>query len=255
MGSPVVHFDITGPNAEELQTFYSQLCGWKLTPLAPEMMYSLVDTQAGSGINGGIGAAPEGPGGVTFYAYSDDLQASLDKAVSLGGKVTQEVMAIPGVVALAMFADPAGNHIGLVGNPPGAEGQQAADPSPGNGAAIGWFEVMGPDPAALVSFYSELFGWTEKPYDIPGEMGNMKYSEMDTGNERGIHGGIGNNPMGATYVTVYAVSGDLAASVAKAEELGGKTIMPPTDIPGGPKVAMIADPQGHVFGFFSGMPA
>ena len=69
MGNPVVHFDITGPNAEDLQTFYSQLCGWKLNPLAPEMHYSLVDTQAGAGINGGIGAAMEGPGGVTFYAF------------------------------------------------------------------------------------------------------------------------------------------------------------------------------------------
>lgn len=248
MGNAVVHFDITGPNAEELQTFYSELCGWKLNQLAPEMMYSLVDTQGGSGINGGIGAALEGPGGVTFYVASDDLQASLDKAVSLGGKVTQEVMTIPGVVVLAMFADPAGNNIGLVGSPPDMDPNATQPPpSAGNGAAVSWFEVMGPDASALVAFYTELFGWTEKAYDLPGE---MKYSEMDTGSEQGIRGGIGNNPMGMSYVTVYGESSDLPATVARAEELGGKTIMPPTDMPGGPSIAMIADPQGHTFGFY-----
>ena len=112
---------------------------------------------------------------------------------------------------------------------------------------------MGPDAGALVAFYTQLFGWTEKAYDVPEGMGDMKYSEMDTGTEKGIHGGIGNNPMGTTYVTVYAVSKDLQASVTRAEELGGKTLMPPTDMPGGPSVAMISDPQGHIFGFFSGM--
>src|SRR2546421_8323471 len=60
MGSPVVHFDISGPNPEELQQFYSELFGWKLNVI-PEMNYALVDTQGGFGINGGIGGSHDGP--------------------------------------------------------------------------------------------------------------------------------------------------------------------------------------------------
>src|ERR1700730_13679571 len=88
MGNPVVHFDISGPDPEQLQTFYGELFGWKVIPV-PEMNYALVDTQGGSGINGGIGASREGPGLVAFYVMADDLQAVLDKAEALGGKTTQ----------------------------------------------------------------------------------------------------------------------------------------------------------------------
>ena len=56
MGNPVVHFDISGPDPEELQKFYGRLFGWQVTAI-PGMSYALVDTQAGSGVNGGIGLA------------------------------------------------------------------------------------------------------------------------------------------------------------------------------------------------------
>ena len=246
MGNPVVHFDISGPNPQELQDFYGSLFGWKIDPV-PDMDYALVDTQGGHGLLGGIGKAVDGAGQVTFYAWSEDLQATLDKAESLGAKTTQTPMEIPGTVRLAMFADPAGNPIGLVGSLPEMEGQEAPPPTDAGGAAVSWFEVMGPDAGALTTFYTELFGWTASKYDLPGE---MEYAELDPGDPKSIHGGVGSNPMATSYVTVYAESPDLAATIAKAEELGGKTLMPPTEMPGGPSVAMFADPQGHIFGLY-----
>ena len=246
MGNPVVHFDISGPDAAALQSFYGELFGWAVTSL-PEMEYALVDTQAGSGINGGIGTSRDGNGGVTFYVFSEDLQASLDKAESLGARTTQPVTVIPGTVALAMFDDPAGNPIGLVGSATGQEGQEAPGPSAGNGAAVSWFEVMGPDAGALVTFYTELFGWGTKKYDIPGD---MAYYEVDTKAEGGIAGGIGSNPNAMTYVTVYAEVPDLQATLDRAGEFGGKTLMPPESVPNGPTIAVLADPQGHMFGIY-----
>jgi len=35
--------------------------------------------------------------------------------------------------------------------------------------------------------------------------------------------------------------------------LGGKTVMPPTDVPGGPTIAMFTDPAGNVTGLLKGM--
>src|SRR5882762_5829509 len=93
MGSAVVHFDISGPDPEELQKFYGELFAWLITPV-PEMNYAFVDTEGGAGISGGIGEAPAGPGQVAFYVASDDLQATLDRAEALGGKTTQPVVVI-----------------------------------------------------------------------------------------------------------------------------------------------------------------
>ena len=74
----------------------------------------MVDTHAGEGINGGIGPVNEGPNRVTFYVQVDDLQAYLNQAARLGGKMVMPPTEIPNVVTLAMFADPEGNVIGLI---------------------------------------------------------------------------------------------------------------------------------------------
>ena len=113
MPNPVVHFEVLGNDAANLQSFYSGLFDWKIAADNP-MNYGIVDSQ-GEGIGGGIGANEQGAGpAVTFYIEVADLQASLDKAVSLGGKVVMPVTDIPGMVVMAQFADPEGNVIGMV---------------------------------------------------------------------------------------------------------------------------------------------
>lgn len=73
----------------------------------------MVHTHAERGINGGIGQA-EQANSVTFYVEVGDLQAYLDKAVRLGGRVVVPVTEIPNMVTFALFSDPDGNVIGLV---------------------------------------------------------------------------------------------------------------------------------------------
>ena len=71
--------------------------------------------------------------------------------------------------------------------------------------------------------------------------------------ERGIAGGIGASGDGPGHVTFYVEVDDPADYLARAERLGGTTVMPPTDIPGcGLTVAMLADPEGHVIGLMKG---
>ena len=113
MPNPVVHWEITGRDAPKLQSFYADLFGWSVNPDNP-MDYGLVDTQAEGGINGGIAQAQEPATRVTVYVQVDDLQAYLDKAESLGGKTLMPPTEIPGIVTLAMFADPEGNVTGMI---------------------------------------------------------------------------------------------------------------------------------------------
>jgi predicted enzyme related to lactoylglutathione lyase len=111
MGNPVVHFEISSKDYKQLESFYSEIFDWKMTPFG-DMPYTSVDT--GDGPTGGIGAAPEGyPGHVTFYVQVDDPARTLQRIEAKGGKTVQPVMEIPNGPTIALFVDPAGNTIGL----------------------------------------------------------------------------------------------------------------------------------------------
>lgn len=61
-------------------------------------------------------------------------------------------------------------------------------------------------------------------------------------------GGVGPNQDGSQRVTIYAQVRNLQETLDKAEKLGGKTILPPSQVPGGPMLAMFTDPAGNVTG-------
>ncbi len=117
MGAPVTHFEVNAKDAARVREFFSNLFGWKIE-VEPTMNYGMVDTGVKMGINGGVGQIQEnGQPNVRFYVQVEDLQAHLDKAVSLGGSIVMPIQEVPNMVALAMIADPEGNVIGLVRGP------------------------------------------------------------------------------------------------------------------------------------------
>ena len=71
-------------------------------------------TQAG-GINGGLLKRPEGyPGNAWVnYVNVESLDASVEKAQTLGAKVTKGKAPVPGMGWFAMLIDPQGNHFAL----------------------------------------------------------------------------------------------------------------------------------------------
>ena len=115
MSHPVVHFEIQSNQADELHRFYSALFGWDINTDNPQEYGFVTTHEKGEiGIDGGISATPTGQKKVIFYVQSDDLNASLRKAVDQGGQVISPVTAIPGAATFALFADPEGNVVGLV---------------------------------------------------------------------------------------------------------------------------------------------
>ena len=104
------------------------------------------------------------------------------------------------------------------------------------------FEVVGKDGEALQAFYREVFGW-ELDTNNPGGYG------MVAAAERGIGGGIGATPDGsAGHVTFYVEAEDPKATLERVERLGGKVLMPLTEVAPETTVALFADPEGHVIG-------
>ena len=106
---------------------------------------------------------------------------------------------------------------------------------------IAWYEVLGKDADALRGFYGEMFGWK---YQLMEEMnyGLIQHEEGEVG------GGVGATPEGPGWSTFYVGTDDLNASIAKAKKLGGKVVMPRTELPDGGVIAVIQDPEGHPVG-------
>ena len=103
------------------------------------------------------------------------------------------------------------------------------------------FEVVGKDLAKLQAFYGEVFDW--KTQAIP-EMG---YAMVEKEGE-GIAGGLGQAQDGSPgHVTFYVGTDDPQATLDRVEQLGGKTVMPVTELEM-VTLAMFADPEGHVIG-------
>jgi uncharacterized protein len=106
------------------------------------------------------------------------------------------------------------------------------------GNPVTWFEVVGKDGAALQKFYSDAFGWQLEDFQGYG---------MVTNPERGIGGGIGTAQGGDGHVTFYVETDDPQAALDKIEQLGGKTVVPVTEMEM-VTFAQFADPEGHLVG-------
>jgi predicted enzyme related to lactoylglutathione lyase len=254
MAHAVVHFEIGGPDDQQLAEFYSALLGWGMHGVPG---YTLVDTRGGSGINGGIGNSPDDAAEVTFYIETEDLQAVLDKVNLLGGKTVTAITELPGMVTFARFEDLDGLVIGLVLAPGAAAANQVTTggaqpeaapmgPSNGTGAPVDWFEILGSDPDRSSRFYAEIFGWQVSEAG-PG------YRMVDTGSASGIKGGIGIGQDGS-WATVYASVPDVEAVLARAVELGGAREYGPTAVDDHMQTGALRDPAGNVFGVYHHPP-
>ncbi|MFI5956446.1 VOC family protein [Cryptosporangium sp. NPDC051539] len=116
--------------------------------------------------------------------------------------------------------------------------------------AVVHFEVIGKDPAALRTFYGELFGWQFDVGDAstgvvsdPGRYGFIN------GGEGTVNGGVGGGPGFSPHVVFYVGVPDVEDALRAAERLGGKRVMGPEPAQGGPiAVGHFADPEGNVIG-------
>ena len=99
------------------------------------------------------------------------------------------------------------------------------------------FEIEARDPAVIKAFYAELFTW-----DI-GEGFIMNIPAGLGGPEPGPAGHIRQSERSG--VTLYVQVRDLRESLDRAVELGGAITLEPMDLPGGPTIAGITDPEGN----------
>jgi uncharacterized protein len=97
------------------------------------------------------------------------------------------------------------------------------------------WEIEARDPERLRAFYRGLFNW---------EIGDGPIMAIEPG-LGGPEPGPGGHIRGSdrSGVTLYVQVRDLRASLARTAELGGTMVAEPFDVPGGPTLAAITDPE------------
>jgi len=109
---PIVHVELSSKDRHKDAKFYSELFGWKMTHM-DEMGYTMFDP--GSEPGGGLAPIDDNtPAGSTMiHVGTDDIEATLAKVASLGGKQRVPKTEIPGMGWFALFTDLSGNTVGL----------------------------------------------------------------------------------------------------------------------------------------------
>jgi len=108
-----------------------------------------------------------------------------------------------------------------------------------------WYELVTSDPAAAADFYKSVVGWHAHGFDGPV----ADYTLFDAPDGLGVAGMMQLPPEAPMKPGWFGYIGveDVDAVAAQAEQMGAALHMPPEDIPGVGRFAMLADRQGVAF--------
>jgi predicted enzyme related to lactoylglutathione lyase len=103
-------------------------------------------------------------------------------------------------------------------------------------------EIRSADPDRTRAFFADLFGWK-----VASEGAFPGYTFMDTGAEGGPYVAISPRQAAEDEVLFFVGVEDVAATLTRAEELGGTIVQPVQHVPG-TSFGVFTDAQGHRVG-------
>jgi predicted enzyme related to lactoylglutathione lyase len=235
-------------DGDAAKKFYTGLFGWDFTdnPVGPGMVYTMLKLDGKD-----VGALYQMPSEMTTagvpphwmsYVSITSADESAAKAKDLGATLMKEPFDVMTVGRMAVVQDPTGAVFALwqAGTSKGAGVVNVPN-------SFCWNELATTDTTKAGDFYAGLFGWGKKVQEMgPG----FSYTSFMNG-DRPAGGMYKPTPeMGEippNWLVYFAVD-DTDAKFKKATELGANAIVPPADIPGTGRFAVLQDPQGAAFG-------
>jgi hypothetical protein len=173
------------------------------------------------------------------FAVSD-TDATVRAVRDAGGTVVLDPMDVFDLGRFAVVEDPGGAVFQL----------WQARAFPGAGlfnapGSLGWVELMTRDTEAVTVFYTTVFGWTVHASDFytrwrieGGDFGGMV--EMGDKFPHEV----------PSHWLPYFVVEDVDVTADASTRAGGRLLMEPASVPEGPRIAVLRDPQGAVFGIY-----
>ena len=184
-----------------------------------------------------------------------DVAASVERALDLSGSELMHAKDDDGKSQWAALLDPNGAAFGIIpvvstDDLPSTEGDAAA-----RVGCISWLDLTVSDASATRDFYRQVVDWSVQNVDM--EDASERYADYnmlgDDGNPaagvchaRGVN--LGLPPIWMIYLPV----GDLAESLRRVREGGGKIIKETTGADGGYAYAVVQDPVGATLALVPG---
>jgi uncharacterized protein len=252
--------DTTQPDPDAAAEFYGGLFGWELEQVMPPDAPGKYYMARLKGGDVGAISSQQQPGPATWntYVWVESADETAAKVREAGGSVLTEPFDVMDSGRMAVFADPEGATI------------SAWQPNRHRGATVvnehgslNFNNLHTRDPERAAAFYGAVFGWDALPLGMwalrsygdhleardPGlrermkEMGAPERFEDVVASINPIPDDQPDTP--AHWGVTFGVD-DADAIATRAEELGGKVLVPPLDAPW-VRMTVIADPQGATF--------
>src|SRR5215469_4674901 len=245
MPSNFFWYEVVTTDTKAAEKFYRDVFGWSARDSGNlGMPYTVFSV--GERAVAGLMAMPEEvrkmgtPPFWMGYIGVDDVDGAVERIAKEGGKIYRQPFEVPGIVRLAVVADPQG-----VGFIVAKDLNPMAELPPGTPSTVGWHELYAIDWQKAFAFYEKLFGWTKADAHDMGPMGT--YQLFAAG---GVPiGGMMTKPAQVPvphwgyYINVPSID----AGAAKVTAGGGKILNGPVEVPGGQWVVNAMDPQGAAF--------
>jgi predicted enzyme related to lactoylglutathione lyase len=228
------------------RTFYGGLFGWDFFddpgPAGNYIHARLGGREVGAlRALGAPGEPPDMPAFWNNYVSVGSTDDTLKSVAAAGGRVMMGPYDAGENGRLAVLQDPVGavfavwqakKHLGA-----------AVTGEPGS---LGWMQLNATDPVKAEAFYTKVFGWGVRRDAMPQGGGDYHTYSVDGVPFAGSMALPPGLDAPSHWLTYFAVA-DVDAAHAKAASLKATTYVPPTDIPGIARFAVLADPQGATF--------
>ncbi len=246
MQNPFIWHDLMTSDVEAAKTFYKSVVGWDYTLQLPSYH---VANAGGKGMGGIMLTPPEAKGMPPFwagYVHTPNVDDTCKQVEKFGGKIHRAPWDIPGMLRMAVVADPTGASFNIMQPLTQSDGGLAEAGALGT---VGWNELLSSDPEAAFNFYASLFGWTKgQGMEMPG-IGFYHVVQINGKDQVGIMQRPKAMPMSAW--NYYFMVDGIDAAAKRMTDKGGSVMMGPMEVPGGSWVLTGTDPQGAFFSLMS----
>jgi predicted enzyme related to lactoylglutathione lyase len=240
--------DATSPDLDATIAFYGGLFGWtaERDPRPEAGGYTMLSLD-GKYVAAASPPMPQQEGtppAWTTYIAADDVDATAARVTQAGGIVFMEPFDVFDSGRMTVAQDPTGAVFGIWQANQHHGAQVTREPG-----SLAWNECRTADAETAAAFYERVFGHTVTEADMGGTL--YRVLEVDGQSVAGVSEMEQGPPH---WLTTFTVT-DADASCAKAEEVGGRVLAQPFDIPTVGRYAELQDPVGAVFGVLQDPPA
>ncbi len=236
--------DLSTPNIDGAVDFYGELLGWNVTTMSTPMGEYHIGKVGDHQAAGMMAQGPQllgQPPVWSIFIHVKDIEDTLNQVEEALGHVLAAPFEIPGGALVSVIADTTGAMMSVVAGGETPDGVYFSN-EPG---AVCWMELLTRDLAKAAAFYADVFGWTTTTANGDG----TEYTMFKLGGEdvAGMMMMPDEVPAEApAHWAVYFTVDDCAAAAKMTDELGGRVLMPTTEIGMG-RFAVLEDPQGAKF--------